>query len=193
MALHALHQFSNDAPDDPISRTAATQDKEDEALVQSWREYEALHQQAKAAKQSAKDAHGTAKEAEEQYARTCHTVWLRYKSQGKKNLGFSNQLTKLNIGKSRSTAYRVLHKYFPDDFPERKPRTDRRKPEPASSQGLTGETKSESPALPTADTEPPTNLEGLLSWAERSRQAALRAGLCVTSIPETGCVGSAVV
>jgi len=173
MALHPLHQFSNDAPDDPISRTAATQDKENEALVESWREYEALHHRAKAAKQSAKDAHGSAKEAqeaarkaEEQYAHTCHTVWLRYKSQGKKNLGFSKQLTKLGIGKSRSTAYRVLRKYFPGDFSPPKPRQPRPKPEPTSSQGLTSETKSESSGLPAADAPPPTDLPGMLHWSD---------------------------
>lgn len=170
MGLHVLHQFSNDAPDDPIPPEKIAQSKEDDALVGSWKEYEALNNLAKEATASAKAVSGSAKaakdaakKAEEEYAQCCHTVWLRYRAQGKKNKGFTNALTKLGIGKSRSTAYRVLGRYFPGDFPPRKPRP---KPAPASSQGLTNGTKSKSPDLLTADAEPPTNLEGLLSWGE---------------------------
>jgi len=188
MALHALHQFTNDAPDDPIAPEKIAQNKEDDALVESWTEYQAAKQRAKTAKQSAKDAHGSAKEAgeaakkaEEQYAHTCHTIWLRYRAQGKKNKGFTNALTKLGIGKSRSTAYRVLGKYFPSDFPPPEPRQPGPKPEPTSSQGLTSETKSESSGLPAADAEPPTNLEGLLSWGEGAVKPLLE--LVCASLP----------
>lgn len=169
MALHVLHQFTNDAPDDPIPPEKIAQNKEDDALFESWTEYEAAKQRAKAAKQSAKEVQEIEKEAEKQYADRCHAVWLRYKSQGKKNKGFHNKLKQLGIPKSRSTAYRVMGKYFPDDFPKaqpRKPRESRPKPEPTSSQGLTSETKSESSGLPAADAPPPTDLPGMLHWAD---------------------------
>ncbi|MFI5116869.1 MAG: hypothetical protein ACHP8B_09240 [Terriglobales bacterium] len=164
-----LHQFSNDAPDDPIPPEAITRNKEDDALVQSWRDYDDVKQRAKAAKQSAKAVQEAEKEAEKQYADKCHTVWLRYKSQGKKNKGFHHKLKQLAIPMSRSTAYRVMGKYFPDDFPKaqpRKRRESRPKPEPTSCQGLTSETKSESSGLPAADAPPPTDLPGMLHWSD---------------------------
>jgi hypothetical protein len=173
MGLHALHQFSNDAPDDPIPPEKIAQNKEDDALVESWKEYEARNNRAKEATASAKAVSGSAKaakdaakKAKEGYAQCCHAVWLRYKSQGTKDMGFCNKLKQLGIPMSRSTAYRVMGTYFPEDFPKPQPRKSRLKPEPTSSQGLTSETKSESSNLPAADAPPPMDLPGMLQWSD---------------------------